>query len=120
MSADRDPPGQGNGQEIPEYRLDPDDWLTKDGRIFGLDEMDDAHIVAAERVLRLWRRREANRDQVRDLTNWIGKFKREMRRREKARDHETTQADGSGGDDASVPAVLAKTHRRWGSRKMRP
>lgn len=63
-------------------------WTTKDGREIPLDEMTDAHIENAVRVLSKWRaqvkKRDKNNPVIRELADAIDSFKRIMRQRRKA------------------------------------
>ena len=63
-------------------------WTTKDGREIPLDEMSDAHIENAVRVLSKWRAQLKKRDKdnpvIRELADAVARFKRIMRQRRKA------------------------------------
>ena len=62
-------------------------WTTKDGREIPLDEMSDAHIENAVRVLSRWRAQVRKRDKdnpvIRELADAVARFKRIMRQRRK-------------------------------------
>jgi hypothetical protein len=88
-------------------------WTTRDGREIPLDDMSDAHLANAARVLSAWRARLKKRDHdaslLRDLDDAIARFKVLLRqRRRSAKDRNAPQK----GEQSKTPKRSAWPAKR--------
>jgi hypothetical protein len=61
-----------------------DEWETRDGRVIPLEEMHTPHIVNAAHRIKDWAKGEEDPQLRRELRSWRGRFRKELRRRQKA------------------------------------
>lgn len=57
-------------------------WITRDGEVIMVEEMEDRHLMNARRVLSEWLAKEVRPAVRRDLKSWQWRFKRELTKRE--------------------------------------
>lgn len=58
-----------------------DEWETRDGRVIPLKEMHGLHIQNAAHKIKDWARGEEDPGLRRELRGWMGRFRKELRRR---------------------------------------
>jgi hypothetical protein len=72
-------------------------WITRDGRELPVLAMDNQHLHNAVAVMTGWSRAERDPDKKRELKDWLGQFKLELKRRRKAALNEMKRRQGMTG-----------------------